>query len=327
MVGYDREDLLSRRVLWTDLTPPEWRDRDQQQQVPELKMTGSLQPFEKEFFRKDGSRVPVLIGVAAFEDVALQGVAFVLDLTERKRAAEALRALQMELAHASRLATMGQLAASIAHEVNQPIGAVRNNAHAALRFLAGDPPDLAEVREALECVVSDTYRAGDILGGIRDQIKKAPPRKGRVDLSEAVEEVIALARGELLNNHVAVHTRLAPGLPAVHGDRVQLQQVMLNLIVNAIEAMASIDEDARELAVSTASSPEGLLVAVADSGPGVAAEDRERIFGSFFTTKAAGVGIGLSICRSIIEAHGGRLWADAHPPHGAVFRFTLPAHH
>src|SRR6185436_218693 len=263
----------------------------------------------------------------AFEHDALQGVAFVLDLTERKRAAEALRALQMELAHASRLATMGQLAASIAHEVNQPIGAVRNNAHAALRFLAGDPPDLAEVRDALECVVSDTYRAGDILGGIRDQIKKAPPRKGRVDLSEAVEEVIALVRGELLNNHVAVHARLAQGLPAVHGDRVQLQQVMLNLIVNAIEAMASLDEGARELAVSTASSPEGLLVAIADSGPGIAAEDRERIFGSFFTTKPAGVGIGLSICRSIIEAHGGRLWADAHQPHGAVFRFTLPAHH
>src|SRR6185295_17217151 len=196
MVGYDREDLLARGVLWTDLTPPEWRDRDQQQLVPELKMTGSLQPFEKELFRKDGSRVPVLIGVAVFEHDALQGVAFVLDLTERKRAAEALRALQMELAHASRLATMGQLAASIAHEVNQPIGAVRNNAHAALRFLAGDPPDLAEVRDALECVVSDTYRAGDILSGIRDQIKKAPPRKGSVDVSEAIGEVIALVRGE-----------------------------------------------------------------------------------------------------------------------------------
>ena len=158
------------------MTPPEWRERDEQQLVPELKMTGSLQPFEKEFFRKDGSRVPVLIGVANFEEGGYQGVAFVLDLTERKRAADALRALQMELAHANRLATMGQLAASIAHEVNQPIGAARNNAHAALRFLAGDPPDLAEVREALECVVNETYRAGDIIGRIRDQVKKVPPR-------------------------------------------------------------------------------------------------------------------------------------------------------
>ena len=178
MVGYNREDLVSGPVGWADMTPPEWRERDEQQRVPEIKGTGALQPYEKEFFRKDGSRVPVLIGAATFEEGAQQGVAFVLDLTERKHAADALRALQTELAHANRLATMGQLTASIAHEVNQPIGAARNNAHAALRFLAGDPPDLAEVREAIECVVNDTYRAGDIIGGIRDQVKKAPPRKG-----------------------------------------------------------------------------------------------------------------------------------------------------
>jgi C4-dicarboxylate-specific signal transduction histidine kinase len=314
-------------MRWTDLTPPEWRDRDQQL-VPELKVSGTLQPFEKELFRKDGSRVPVLIGVATFQDDAYHGVAFVLDLTERRRSAETLRVLQTELAHASRLATMGQLAASIAHEVNQPIGAVRNNAHAALRFLAGDQPNLEEVKEALECVVSETYRAGDILGGIRDQIKKAPPRKERVDLSEAIEEVIALVRGELLKNHVSVQMRLAQWLPPAHGDRVQLQQVMLNLIVNAIEAMTSIDEKERELVVSTEANPaEGLLVAVADSGPGVDFEVRERIFESFVTTKEGGVGIGLSICRSIIEGHGGRLWADAHQPRGAVFRFTLPVKH
>jgi C4-dicarboxylate-specific signal transduction histidine kinase len=287
-----------------------------------------LRPFEKEFFRKDGSRVPVLIGVAAFEEGGHQGVAFVLDLTERKRAADALRALQMDLAHANRLATMGQLAASIAHEVNQPIGAVRNNAHAALRFLAGDPPDLAEVREALECVVNETYRAGDIFGRIRDQVKKVPPRMEDVDLNDAIEDVFALVRGELSKHRVSVQTQLAEGLSPVHGDRVQLQQVMLNLILNAIEAMIGVDDEVRELAVSTESSPsEGLLVAVADSGPGVASEDRERIFESFYTTKASGVGIGLSICRSIIDAHGGRLWADTHQPRGAVFRFTLPAHH
>ena len=325
IVGYDREDLVSQDVRWTDMTPPEWRERDQQLLVPQLMMTGSLQPFEKEFFRKDGSRVPVLIGVANFEEDAHQGVAFVLDLTERKRAAEALRVLQMELAHTSRLATMGQLTASIAHEVNQPIGAARNNAHAALRFLAREPPDLAEVREALDCVVRETYRAGDILRGIREQIKKAPPRRAPFDLSEAIEEVMTLVRGELLKQHVSVQTRLTRGLPLVQGDRVQLQQVVLNLIVNAIEAMTSIDDDARELVVSTESSPaEGLLVAVGDSGPGVTAEDRERIFESFFTTKPAGVGIGLSICRSIIEAHGGRLWADEREPRGAVFRFALP---
>ena len=286
-----------------------------------------MQPFEKEFFRKDGSRVPVLIGVATFEDGGHQGVAFVLDLTERKHAADALRALQMDLAHANRLATMGQLAASIAHEVNQPIGAARNNAHAALRFLARDPPDLAEVREALECVVNDTYRAGDIIERIRDQVKKVPPRKEGVDLNDAIEEVIALVRGELSKHRVSLQMRLADGLPPVHADRVQLQQVMLNLILNAIEAMIGVDDEVRELVISTESSPsEGLLVAVGDSGPGIAPEDRERVFESFYTTKAGGVGIGLSICRSIIDAHGGRLWADAHQPRGAVFRFTLPVH-
>jgi PAS domain S-box-containing protein len=327
MVGYDREDLVSTAVRWTDLTPPEWLERDQQELVPELRLTGSLHPFEKEFFRKDGSRVPVLIGVATFEAVAYQGVAFVLDLSERNRAADALRTLQMELAHAGRLATMGQLAASIAHEVNQPIGAVRNNAHAALRFLAGDPPNLAEVADALECVVSDTYRAGDIIGRIRDQIKKVPPRKEGVDLNEAIADVIALLRGELSGHQVSVHMRVAEGLPRVHGDRVQLQQVMLNLILNAIEAMTSVEDQARELVVSTESSPErGVLLAIGDSGPGVAPQDRERIFESFYTTKGSGAGIGLSICRSIIEAHSGRLWVEAHRPRGAVFKFTLPAH-
>jgi PAS domain S-box-containing protein len=327
MVGYNHEDLVSSRVRWNDLTPAEWLDRDEQQLVPQLKMTGSLQPFEKEFFRKDGSRVPVLIGVAAFEEGGYQGVAFVLDLTERKRSAEALRELQMALAHASRLATMGQLAASIAHEVNQPIGAVRNNAQAALNFLAANPLNLAEVGEALQCVVNETYRAGDIISRIRDQVKKTPPSKEGVDLNNAIEEVIALVRGELSKNRVSLQTQLAEKLSPVYADRVQLQQVMLNLIVNAIEAMGNAADEVRELVVGTESGPTGgVLVAVSDSGPGVSPEDRERIFESFYTTKAGGVGIGLSICRSIIDAHGGRLWAEAHHPRGAVFKFTLPAH-
>ena len=326
MLGYDREDLSSGCVRLADLTPSEWRDRDEQTFVPELKATGRVQPYEKEFFRKGGGRVPVLIGAATFEEDAHEGVAFVLDLTERKSAADAMREVQAELAHANRLATMGQLAASIAHEVNQPIGAARNNAHAALRFLAKDPPELAEVSEALECVVNDTYRAGGIISRIRDQVKKVPPRKEGVDLNEAIGNVTALVRGELSKNGVRVDMQLAEGLPPVHADRVQLQQVMLNLILNAIEAMVGVEPEARELMICTGSSPsQGLLVTVGDSGPGIAPEDRERVFESFYTTKAGGVGIGLSICRSIIDAHGGRLWADAHQPRGAAFRFTLPA--
>jgi PAS domain S-box-containing protein len=257
----------------------------------------------------------------------LEYIGAVQDVTQRRLSEEALGKARLELAHVARVTSLGALTASIAHEVNQPIGAARNNAHAALRFLAGDPPDLSEVREALECVVNDTYRAGDIVGRIRDQVKKVPPRMEGVELNDAIEEVIALVRGELSKSRVSVQTQLAEGLSPVHADRVQLQQVMLNLILNAIEAMISVDNEVRELVISTESSPpEGLLVAVGDSGPGVAPEDRERIFESFYTTKASGVGIGLSICRSIIEAHGGRLWADAHQPRGAVLRFTLPAH-
>ena len=178
MVGYDREDLVIRAHALDGPDAARVARSRGTALVPELKATGRVQPYEKEFFRKDGGRVPVLIGAATFEEDAYQGVAFVLDLTERKRAADAMREVQMELAHANRLATMGQLAASIAHEVNQPIGAARNNAHAALRFLAREPPELAEVSEALECVVSDTYRAGDIIGRIRDQVKKAASAQG-----------------------------------------------------------------------------------------------------------------------------------------------------
>jgi len=271
------------------------------------------------------SRMAVLKLLASGAAISMENARLYRDLAERE---DALRALQTDLAHANRLATMGQLTASISHEINQPIGATRNNAHAALRFLAEDPPDLAEVREAIECVVKETYRAGEILGGIRDQVKKVPPRMEGVGLNEAIEEVTLLVRGELLKHQVSLQMRLADGLSPVHADRVQLQQVMLNLILNAIEAMIGVGDNARELVISTQSIPEGkLLVTVQDSGPGVAPENRERIFRSFYTTKAGGVGIGLSICRSIVDGHSGQLWVDAHQPRGAVFSFTLPAHH
>jgi len=183
-----------------------------------------------------------------------------------------------------------------------------------------------DVSEALECVVTDTYRAASIIGRIRDQVRKVPPRMESVDLNDAIGDVIALVRGELSKNRVSLQTQLAEGLPPIRADRVQLQQVVMNLIVNAIDAMVGVDAELRTLLIRTESSlSEGLLVTVGDSGPGIAAEDRERVFESFYTTKAHGVGIGLPICRSIIDAHGGRLWADAHRPCGAAFRFTLPA--
>jgi PAS domain S-box-containing protein len=325
IVGHDRIDVLSQRMSWADMTPPEWHERDQRL-LAELRSSGRLHPFEKEFFRKDGSRVPVLVGVANFEDGGGEGVAFVIDLSERNSAADALRTLQTDLAHANRLATMGQLAASIAHEVNQPIGSARNNAHAALRFLAAEPPNLGEVTEALECVVNDTYRASEIIQGIRGQILKVPPTRTLIALNEAISEVVDLAQGELAKGHVRLQVSLAEDLPLINGDRVQLQQVVLNLVLNAIEAMVGNDEDACVLEIATGVvSGKDVLVAVADSGPGIDAENRERIFESFYTTKETGVGIGLSVCRSIIAAHDGQLWAEANSPRGAILKFSLPA--
>lgn len=245
-----------------------------------------------------------------------------LELAERER----LLRLEADLAHMNRLSMMGEQAASLAHEVKQPIATARNNACAALNFLDRQPPDLYEVREALGCVVGDADRAGDIIDRIRDHIKKAPLRKDRFDLNKAINEVILLAQGAITKNRVSVQTRLTDGLFPVQGDRVQLQQVILNLILNAIEAMSSVEAGARELLVSNEQSQtNGALVAVRDSGPGIDPERLERVFESFYTTKSSGVGMGLSICRSIIDAHGGRLWAEANEPRGAVFQFTLPS--
>jgi PAS domain S-box-containing protein len=330
MVGYDRKDLVSGRMRIAELTPPEWRDRGVQARH-ELTTTGTLQPYEKEYFRKDGSRVPILVGAARFEGNGNQGVAYVLDLTELKRAeAEArenerrYREALMRLAHTNRITTMGQLTASVAHEISQPIAATVTNAQAGLNWLDARPPNLVEVRQMFDCIISDGMRAGDVVGRIRALIKKAPPQKEGLLINEAVLEVIALTRSEMAKNGISVRTQLAEGLPPIQADRVQLQQVMLNLIVNAAEAMSEVN-GARELSISTGrDASNGVLVSLRDSGPGLDPNRADQLFDPFYTTKAKGMGMGLAICRSIIEAHGGRMWSGANEPRGAVFQFSLP---
>lgn len=252
-------------------------------------------------------------------------LAIIHDLTEHMLASEALRAAQTELAHVNRISTMGQLTASIAHEVNQPISAVVTNADAALNWLGAQPPNLNRAREILGQIADDGNRASQVFDRIRALVKKAPPRKSRFDFNEAILEVIALARSEVLKHDVSLQTRLATGLPAVDGDRVQLQQVILNLILNAVDAMRGIGEGARELLISTeADAAGGVLVTVRDSGMGLDPNNADRVFEAFYTTKPEGLGMGLAICRSIIAAHDGQMWASANKPRGAVFQFSLP---
>jgi PAS domain S-box-containing protein len=255
-------------------------------------------------------------------------VATHIDVTERKRAQEEherLRQLESDLAHMNRVSIMGELAASLAHEILHPIATSRNNARAGMRFLEVSPPNLPEVKEALACIVRDADRAKGIVDRMRDHIEKAPPRSEPFDLNEAIDEVIEMVQSAITKNGVLVRTTLKGSL-LVHGDRVQLQQVVLNLILNAVEAMSSVEEDARELSISTKQGQTSdVFVAVQDSGPGIDPERLDKVFAAFYTTKNAGIGMGLSICRSIITAHGGRLWAEANRPRGAVFQFTLPA--
>jgi hypothetical protein len=241
-----------------------------------------------------------------------------------ERAEASLRTAQAELAHMSRVMTLGQLTVSIAHEVTQPIAAALVNAETALRYLTRQPLDVEQATEAINCTMSDCARATDVVARTRALVKNAPTRKDYLEINEAISEVVGLTRSEVSKSGVQLQIQLAENLPVIQGDRVQLQQVMLNLIMNAVESMSQMNDDRRELRISTQPEADCVLVAVRDSGPGLPEGALERAFEPFYTTKSSGLGMGLSICRSIVEAHGGRLWAAVNVPRGAAFQFTVP---
>jgi PAS domain S-box-containing protein len=266
------------------------------------------------------------IGHSVFDDAGavIEYIGTVMDMTEHKHAEEALHKAQAELAHVTRVTTMSALTASIAHEVNQPLGAIVTNANAALRWLAHEPPELGEARETLERIARDGHRASEVIGRVRALLRKKAAVAEQVNLNDLIQSVATLVHGEVSQHRILLRTELAPDLPPVIGDQVQLQQVLLNLVLNGIEAMMDVAERPRELLIRSRREEADVLVAVQDAGVGLDPQNAERMFEAFYTTKAAGMGMGLAICRSIIEAHGGRLWASANATHGAVFHFSLP---
>ena len=278
--------------------------------------------------RRDGSQVVAASRWALQRDEQGNPVAVLEtnnDITERKRTEEALQKVQTELTHVTRVMTLGELTASIAHEVNQPLAAIVTNGNACLRWLGGSQPNLTEGRQAVERIIRDSYRASEVISRIRTLVKKTPPRSDLVDLNDVIREVLTLAQSETRRNRVYLKVQLGDDLPQVLGDRVQLQQVVLNLIINGLEAIAKKKDGPRELSVRTSLDESGnLLVEVSDSGEGLDSANLDHVFDAFFTTKPDGMGMGLAISRTIIESHGGRISAKPNSPHGAVFQFTLP---
>jgi len=276
--------------------------------------------------RKDGTEFPVEISLSPLEtEEGTLVSAAVRDVTERTRAEEALRQAKADLAHVSRVTTMGELTASLAHEIKQPIAAAVTDANTCLRWLGRDQPDLVEAREAASRIIKDATRAADIISRVRLLFEKGTPQQELVDVNEVIQEMIVLLRGEATANSISVRTDLAEDLPRVTGDRMQLQQVLMNLMMNSIDAMKNVD-GTPEITIQSQRADNGqVLISVSDTGVGLPPEKAEQIFDAFFTTKPHGTGMGLRISRSIIESHGGRLWAAAASGRGATFQFTLPS--
>jgi len=298
------------------------------QQVRQTLEAGESTPFvEATLLRVDGTSIDVEVATVPFGYQGQPAVEFIVrDITERRRAAETLQKAQDDLAHVTRATTLDEVVGSVAHEINQPLAAIVADANASLNWLAAAHPDLDRVREALDAIVKEGHRAAAVIKRIRQLARKGAPQRHAMDVNEVVHDVLPLVQTELRRQEIALVLDLAAGLAAVVGDRIQLQQVILNLVMNAIEAMAPVVDRPRELVIrSRPYEGEQVLVSVQDTGVGIVAHP-DDLFSAFFTTKPDGMGMGLSIGRSIVEAHGGRLWAQPNTPQGAIFRFTLPAH-
>lgn len=331
MLGYDRQDLSSGGLCWTDLTPPNWRELDSRM-LKVVKESGRVQAYEKEFFRRDGSRVPVMIGAASFDVSGNEGVAFVLDLSERKRSEAEARdsqrryhELELRLADANRMASIGQLSASVAHELNQPLAGIVANASVCVRRLGVDPPDVPGAMEPARRLIRDAHRASEVIKHLRALFAKAETVSEWVDVNEAAREIVALSSTALHNERVDLRCEFEEDLPPVKGDRIQLQQVIMNLLRNAADAMTNVDAHSRHLLIRTGRSEDDRVqLTVRDTGIGLSVDAMEKLFEAFYTTKSGGMGIGLSVSRSIIERHNGRLWGEPNEGPGASFSFTIP---
>jgi len=318
-IGWTLQEIRERNLdIFAELYPdPQYRQMARDYAIAS---TGGRAEFKVRV--RDGRVIDMATHVVQLSDGSRLGIG--RDISQRKRTEAALREAQADLARVARMAAMGELAAAIAHQVNQPLGAVVTYGSASLRWLATQPPNLQEAREAIERTVREATRASDVIGRIRALLQKGSPQMERLDVNAIIREVLVLAASELLKGGVTVRTQLAPGVPAVLGDRIQLQQVMLNLILNAVDAMSTINGRPRDLLITTAKHPEGALIQVHDVGEGVEPAQADHIFEPFFTTKPQGIGMGLSVGRSIVEAHGGRLWFAPGSSHGTIFQFTVP---
>lgn len=330
MVGLDGDGQVQVNIL--EYLPAEDRDWFQQHILPALQRDGTWEGETRFRHFKTAATIPMLQHIFFIkEPVTNRRLALATisrDISQRKRAEEALQKAQTDLAHVTRVSTMGEMAASIAHEVNQPLAAIVTNGNASLHLLPKDVAGLEDVREAIDCMISDAMRASEVIKRIRAALKNAAPEKTPLNLNETIQETLALAAGELSRSQVRVRTKLTALSQPVVGDRIQLQQVLLNLILNGKDSMIRPGSQQRELLVSTENTtPAEVTVAVRDSGSGLDPKDQERLFDTFFTTKENGLGLGLSISRTIVEAHGGRLWATANEGAGATFQFTLPTTH